>query len=208
MTRRTRWLLIIVLILVLLTVPGVLRVYSIAGPSDAPTLVIGDRVLVNRAAYDAVLPYLHLRLFSWGDPGRGEMVILRPPQRDDVTATKRVVGVPGDRIEMRGHRLWVNGEPLRYERLDPAEFAWIPGENSMGPVVERERGSGIDHTITRRSDGGAPASFGPVDLGEDEYFVLGDNRTDSRDSRDYGPVPRDRIQGKVLGLLAPGPERP
>src|SRR5688572_4468435 len=85
--------------------------------SMKPTLLVGDRILVNKLAYDLKVPFLGWRLAHWADPQRGDVVVFFSPL-DGTRMVKRVIALPGDRVELVDNRLWVNGEPARYESLE------------------------------------------------------------------------------------------
>jgi signal peptidase I len=200
---------IVLTIAMLLAVPGILRVYQIAGASEAPSLVLNDRILVNRAAYDCAVPYTYANLFSWRSPSRGDMVVMRMPGRESgVVGVKRIVALPGDTVELHDNVLSVNGSRCDYEMVDPSEFSWVPDENRLGSVVAVESGSAGGYYVTYTPGSSRNASFGPVTLGEGEYFVLGDNRDASLDSRGFGTIARHDIFGKVVRVLPFRSSRP
>jgi signal peptidase I len=166
--------------------------------SMRPTVLEGERVFVNRAAYDLKVPFTTLRLARWADPSRGDIVILYSPH-DGVRLLKRVVGVPGDRIELKGNRLVVNGAEAVYK-----------------DAAARDRDATVLHeTVDRRahlvavSSGPTPsATFGPVTVPSGQYLVMGDNRDHSFDSRFFGFVPRSEILGRATRIVASvDPER-
>ena len=200
-TRRRRWWIrvAIIVLALFLGAPAVVRAYRVHGPSDAPTYLWGDLVLVNMAAYDLGVPFTRLRLVSWADPERGDFILFPIPETGHV-GFKRVVGLPGDQIEMRENVLLVNRVPLEYEPQDPDDLGSIPAINWMGTVVALERGLGEDHVVTFTPGHTAEEAFGPVTVAEGHYFTLGDNRDHSRDSRHYGAVPREQILGR-LGVV-------
>ena len=108
-----------------------------------------------------------------------------------------MAAVPGDRIEMRENHLIVNGTPLRYESAPIPLGAEEAARNSLGEVVEREEGNGPAHLISFTPGAGVTGDFGPLVVPEGRYFFLGDNRWNSLDSREYGPVSRSRILGRL-----------
>ena len=160
--------------------PACLRAYKITGISEAPTMVLGDKILVNRVAY--VL----------SAPRRGEMVVLHFPDRP-FFGPKRIVGVPGDTVEMVDNRVIVNGRMLPMRELNRADFNWVAPANRIGSVVAEEAGRLISFT-----PGNPYGNHAPVHLGAGEYFMLGDNRDISADCRVWGPVHADRFMGKVI----------
>jgi signal peptidase I len=170
--------------------------YTLAGSSDAPTLLLGDRVWVNRTAYDVRLPYSDRVLWDRAGPTYGELVLMTSPD-DDHPIFKRVVALPGDRIAMHEHHLIINGRPLVYAAKDSAAFATVPADNRLGSVFETETLGTHAHLITY-TPGSETSSFPEVLVPADNYFLMGDNRDSSRDSRIWGPVARQRLRGRVF----------
>jgi signal peptidase I len=196
-----KWLRVgVVLLLLLLIAPAFVRAYRVHGPSDAPGFLWGDLILVHHTAYGLGIPFTRVHLFDWADPRPGDVVLCDIPGPEHV-GFKRVVGVPGDVVAMQDNRLTVNGTPLVYEVRDPGEFSEVAERNQLGQVVERERGLGPDHLITFSPGAGPLATFGPVQVPEDHFFLMGDNRDRSHDSRRFGSLHRDRIHGRVVRVL-------
>jgi signal peptidase I len=185
-----------VFLVILAVTPSYLRAFRVGGPSDAPTYLVNDLVLVNKAAYDLRLPYTGIVLLSHSDPERGDVVLYRVPEEGN-TVFKRVVGCPGDVIEMKDNHLIINDDPLRYEREDPEAYAGVAGSHGLGSIVEIEVGIGPRHTVSHAGDASPRGDLGPLVVPPGRYFVMGDNRDNSRDSRMYGPVRRDHIIGKL-----------
>lgn len=195
---RRRGFVLGITILVMAVIPSYIRAIVILGDSDAPAFVTGDRVLVNLAAYDIRLPYGASRLVRLGDPVPGDMVLFR--LLDGRLVVKRVIAGPGARIAMRGPHLTINGVALEYASVPPEEKAGI-SRGCLGAVVEIERGNGPDVYICFDQE---PPALGDLDervVPEGSFFVLGSNRAASMDSRHFGPLPRERILGKVIGRV-------
>ena len=152
--------------------------------------------MVNKAAYDLRLPYTNIVLSSHSEPQRGDVVLYRVPD-EGYTVFKRIVGCPGDVVEMIDNHLIINQDPLEYELLHAADYSEIAASHRLGSIVEMERGLGTDHTVSHSGHESSSASFGPVIVPQDQYFVMGDNRDNSRDSRTYGSVPRESIIGRL-----------
>jgi signal peptidase I len=186
-------------------VPAYLQAYELSGPSDIPTVLLGDKVIVNRAAYSVKLPYFNVRLFRSGSPQRGDFVLLRllNNPRFSFRFFKRIIGLPGETVELRENRVLVNGRALPVTDLNPADFAWVPTAHPIGSIVQNEDG----HWITFTPGKGKHRNHPPLRLAEGEYFVLGDNRDDSADSREFGPVTEDLLLGKVIATFASGERR-
>jgi signal peptidase I len=140
----------------------VLRPFRIPSVSMSPTILPGDYLLSNQL------------VFSDRNPGRGDVVIFKSPENEKADFIKRIVGLPGDSLEIKNGALWINGKP--------------EGE----PYLNREGNP------ARAGAAGFGEHFGPLKIPPDSYFVLGDNRNNSVDSRRFGPVPRHRIKGKPL----------
>ncbi len=165
-------------------------------PSMNPTIMEGDRIFVNKLAYDLRIPFTDWRLAEWAEPQRGDVVILFSPA-DDVRLVKRVVGVSGDRIELRNNRLLVNGEPASYQPLEPAVRDILGSERQSEHRFAREQIGTASHPIMLTPSRSTRATFRPIMVPDGHYFVMGDNRDNSRDSRYFGCVERERIVGRV-----------
>jgi signal peptidase I len=183
--------------------PAYVRAYTLSGASDAPTLLLGDWVWVNRAAYDLRIPYSDRVLWSRAGPALGDLVLVENPEQGNLVF-KRVVALPGDRVGMHQHHLTLNGRALAYAAADPAAFAAVPAENLLGSAFEVETLGAQAHLISY-TPGSATSSFPEVLVPADHYFLMGDNRDASRDSRAWGPVPRQRLQGGVFWQPRRGP---
>ncbi len=168
--------------------------------SMKPTIVEGDRIFINKLAYDLKLPYTTLRLAAWDDPERGDIVVFYSPL-DGTRLVKRVAGVPGDAVRMVNNRLYINGRPAAYEALSDA--AGRTGSGSGTPQrLYLENLAGRKHPIMTLPGRLSPRSFGPVTVPDGQYFMLGDNRDNSADSRYFGFVPRSAILGRASAVVA------
>jgi len=167
--------------------------------SMKPTILEGDRIFVNKLAYDLRVPYTLLRLASWGHPERGDIVVLYSPG-DETRLVKRVVGLPGDTVAMVGNRLIVNGRPVPY-KLDEAPKARID-ETFPGRFVVFEDLGEVIHPVMLTPGTPSASTFGPVMVPDDRYFVMGDNRDRSLDSRHFGFVERRAIVGHATAVAA------
>jgi signal peptidase I len=182
--------------------PAYLCAWELSGPSDIPSLLLGDKVIVNNAAYRVNLPYSDVRLFRTGSPKRGDMVLLHVLNDPSLKHNffKRVMGLPGETIELRENRVIVNGRALPVTDLNRADFAWVPKAHPIGSIVQNEDG----HWITFTPGQGEHRNHPPTRLPDGQHFVLGDNRDPSKDSRDFGPVSEDLLLGKVIATFATG----
>jgi len=162
--------------------------------SMKPTIEEGDRVVVNKLAYDLKFPFTTFELLKWGDPQRGDIVVLFSPA-DGTRLVKRVVGVPGDRIEMRENTLYVNGRGAEWREIG------LQDDSEQGSsVLVEENLAGLTHEVMFTPQIPAVRSFGPVTVPPGRYFVMGDNRDNSNDSRFIGLIDRRRIVGKATAV--------
>jgi signal peptidase I len=172
--------------------------FRIPTESMLPTLRPGDRLFVNKLVYGARLPFIGWRLPAWRSPQRGDVVVFRRQVReesDDVFATpwlvKRIVGLPGDTVRARDGKLWINGQ-----RVDQWRTGEIWLDESGRPLAgERETLDGREHALVD-DPGRVAAPFEGV-VPDGSYFLLGDNRDHSSDSRSFGPVGFEALVGPV-----------
>jgi signal peptidase I len=162
--------------------------------SMKPTIQEGDRVVVNKLAYDLKVPFTTIPIFKWGDPKRGDIVVLFSPV-DGTRLVKRVVAVPGDQVELRENQLFINGQlaeqhPIAVEELADYGKAYVMAENLLGH----------EHQMMVTPEIPAVRSWGPETVPAGKYFVLGDNRDNSNDSRFIGTIERRRIVGEAVAV--------
>lgn len=166
-----------------------------------PTLLEGDRLLVDKHQYGLRVPFTRIHLTAGTDPRRGDVVTFDSP-RDDTLLVKRLVAVPGDTIAMIGEQLIVNGQPSRYGPADPRPLRQLlASTRRLHPWAVRESGFGPDHDILLLPQRMATSRLGPVTVPPGMYFMLGDNRDNSADSRYIGFVPRRNILGRATRVL-------
>jgi signal peptidase I len=168
--------------------------------SMKPTILEGDRVFVNKLAYNLNFPFSSWSLAHWADPQRGDIVVLWSPY-DGKRLVKRVVAVPGDTLEVRRHRLVINGQPAAYEPLPPDYLSQAGITEPERELRAVETVAGRSHAVMANSGDVSRASFGPVRLPEGKYFLMGDHRDDSFDSRFFGFVDRWRIVGRATTVV-------
>ena len=173
--------------------------YDIPSGSMEPTILVGDRIFVNKLAYDLKVPFTTYHLFEWKRPKRGDVVVFLSPV-DNVRLIKRIAGVPGDVIAMRNNRLYVNGQSAVYHPLSENIRNQIETERHSHHQFFYEDMPGISHPVMITPSQPAIHTFGPDVVPEDYYFMLGDNRDNSGDSRYWGYVARKQIQGQALGV--------
>jgi signal peptidase I len=167
--------------------------------SMRPTLLEGDVVIVNRLAFDAKIPLTDVSLARLGEPRRGDVVTFSSP-KDGTRLIKRIVGLPGDEVAMRDGVLVVNGEAARYSAVSTADER-LGGGIAVQALRATEQIGGHGHTVQYLPPVDAARSFGPVKLAADQFFMLGDNRDNSEDSRFIGPVPRRLLIGRAHHVL-------
>jgi signal peptidase I len=170
--------------------------YDVPTGSMNPTIIEGDRVLVNKLAYDLKLPFTTRHLAQWNNPRRGDVVVFYSPA-DNVRLVKRVVGLPGDTLWMTDNRLVVNGIPVDYKPMSPDPFRAEFGDKINARQFFEEALPGRDHTVMFIPGAGSMKSFGRIIVPRGSYFMMGDNRDNSADSRYIGFVSRDRVVGRV-----------
>ncbi len=184
--------------------------FKIPSGSMIPTLLIGDFILVNKYAYGIRLPVINAKVVEVGSPQRGDVMVFRFPDDPSLDYIKRVVGLPGDRIEYRDKRLSVNGRLLPVRQLDD----YLARERMQYARRYLEKLDGVEHEILIEEDGqGAQMQSRSFPLSGNchyntsslactvppgHYFVMGDNRDNSSDSRVWGFVPDENIVGKAF----------
>ena len=169
--------------------------------SMKPTIIEGDRIFVNKAAYDLRVPFTLKRLAWWGEPEQGDIVVLFSPE-DRKRLVKRVVALPGDEIAVRGGRLHINQEPIPYGPIDPGEIEVLePGEQATYSFANEGIGGEAGHSIMLAPGRTQHDDYGPVLVPEGSFFVMGDNRKRSRDSRVFGFVERRLIVGRARRVV-------
>jgi signal peptidase I len=173
------------------------RAFTVAGPSMTPTFLNGDLIVSNHAAYDLRLPFLDTVLLKTGEPQHGDLVMYFDEPKN-VIATKRVVGVPGDAVRMVNNILYINGTNVM-QRIEPRKFfRGVPAVNDLGELVARETLGSSEHLITYTPEKSPVHSFEEVKVTAGKYFILGDHRDNSADSRYTGLISREQIKGRVF----------
>ena len=189
--------------------------FKIPSSSMVPTLLVGDFILVNKYAYGIRLPIVNQKVIQIGDPQRGDVMVFKYPKDMSQDYIKRVIGVPGDTISYENKRLTVNGKPVEYTPLDDYLDDQHPIYHKQ--LVEKLPGTvaGVPHRILN-SEGKRTLDLGAVEnfphreaceytydkftciVPEGNYFMMGDNRDNSADSRYWGFVPDKNIVGKAI----------
>ncbi len=193
------WRTFIVFIAVMLVFRSAIADWNqVPSGSMVPSIYIGDRIIVDKLAYDLRVPFTLLRIASWEDPRRGDVVTFPSPE-DDRLLVKRIVAIPGDVIALEDNVLSINGERAVYEPLDAGSIAQIPVHDAHRYQFLQESILGRDRTIMLHvSDyANAGSSFAPIEVPAGKYLMMGDNRDNSRDSRVIGLIGRERILGRA-----------
>lgn len=163
--------------------------FKIPSGSMVPTLEIGDHIFVSKFDYGLNIPFTKWELVKWSQPKRGDIVVFLFPKDESLHYVKRVIGVPGDTIEFRGRELFINGQKATLEKV---------GKDAEGEIFEEEL-DGKKHLLRYLP----PKEAGFIDMKQkevippDKFFVVGDNRDQSYDSRSWGLISRENIKGKA-----------
>jgi len=169
--------------------------FRIPSGSMMPTLLVGDFILVNKFTYGVRLPVAGTKILDLGEPERGDVVVFRYPKDPSLDYIKRVVGLPGDRVGYFNKTIYINGKPVAQE--DAGRYVGIgSGFESTGSSQRNEKLGEAEHQIL--VDTAQRAREGEFVVPQGEYFVMGDNRDRSNDSRFWGTVPEDHLVGKAF----------
>jgi len=192
---------LVILVLVMCSLRSSLADWNVV-PSGSmkPTILEGDRVLVNKLAYDLKVPFTTWHIAQWSNPQRGDIVVFYSP-KDGTRLVKRVIGLPGDTVELRNERLFLNGRPVDYATLEPNIPAQLSGSERARSLFASEHLPDHSHAVMAIKGVQAMRTFGPVQVPEGHYFMMGDNRDNSFDSRYFGTVDRSRILGRATDVV-------
>jgi signal peptidase I len=188
-----------VLLIVLLFRSFLFEPFKIPSGSMIPTLLVGDFIVVNKFAYGLRLPVFHTKFVPIGDPERGDVVVFRFPVDPKVNFIKRLVGLPGDTISYRDKQLYINGEALdvategRYTSVETKCATPRPDAVRLSETLGT-----VKHDILIHE--GSGSKDGQWTVPEGHYFVMGDNRDRSNDSRAWGFVPDENLMGRAVGI--------
>ncbi|HHH47022.1 MAG TPA: signal peptidase I [Thiotrichales bacterium] len=169
--------------------------FRIPSGSMMPTLLVGDFILVNKFTYGLRLPVLNTKIVELDEPKRGDVVVFRYPENPSIDYIKRVVGLPGDHVAYHDKVLRINGRLMPQEPVGTyvGTGASLPSTGAMELIEDLD---GVKHHILVHP--GAPGREGEWDVPAGHYFVMGDNRDNSRDSRYFGFVPEENLIGKAF----------
>ncbi|MCL5043287.1 MAG: signal peptidase I [Gammaproteobacteria bacterium] len=208
-----------VLAIVLVLRSFLVEPFQIPSGSMKPTLAVGDFILVNKFAYGVRLPVIDTKIIPVSDPQRGEVMVFRYPNDPRINYIKRVIGLPGDHVVYAGKQFWINGEPLEQELIERQVDDEIPPGHPLRTVAQvelREEFIGAQaHQIRLKQLSPAPAEQ-EWTVPDGHYFMVGDNRDNSNDSRYWsspdidqplwGMVPDNYIVGKAFAVWMHWPE--
>lgn len=188
-----------VFLVVLVLRSFVFEPFKIPSGSMMPTLLVGDFILVNKFSYGIRLPVLNKKVIDIGDPERGDVVVFRYPEDPTIPYIKRVVGLPGDQIvyDVLDKVLYVNGEKIEQEFVS-SYLATGSGSYMTGADHHIENLGEVKHDILVIPERFSGGEYQQMTLSEGQYFVLGDNRDNSKDSRYWGAVPEENLIGKAF----------
>lgn len=181
-----------VLLLVFVLRSFLIEPFQIPSESMLPNLEVGDFIAVNKFAYGVRLPLINTKVIEIGDPQRGDVMVFFPPHIDKYYI-KRVIGLPGDKIRYANNELYINGEQV------PQEFV-AARPSDAGYILAREQLEDTSYVIRKSSYSGPRRLDGSWVVPEGHYFMMGDNRDNSADSRVWGPVPDKNIVGKAFAI--------
>lgn len=169
--------------------------FRIPSASMLPTLLVGDFIFVNKFTYGLRLPVINTEILDLGTPERGDVVVFRLPSDPSTNYIKRLVGLPGDSITYQNNQIFVNGQPVEVTLTGP-----YPGSDQPGSVLAREQLGDHPHDVLFMP--GRSSREVSVVVPEGHYFMMGDNRDNSRDSRfeGVGMIPDDNVVGKAVRI--------
>ncbi len=166
-----------------------------------PTILEGDVVWVDKLAYSLRVPLTQHHLVRWAEPQRGDIVVLISPV-DGIRLVKRVIGVPGDQLSLRHNRLFLNGEAVGYAPATSDYGPTVAAELRPHAAFAEEQLPDHPHAVMGLALRNAShRNFDPVTVPPDQFFIMGDSRDNSLDSRAWGFAPRDAILGQAKGIL-------
>lgn len=183
-----------VLLVVLVLRSFLVEPFQIPSGSMVPTLKIGDFILVNKFTYGIRLPVTRTKVLDINDPKRGEVMVFFPPHKPDTYYIKRIVGMPGDEISYINNELYINGAKMQQKIVK----ALPPGRPDRVWAIENL--AGVEHQVLKDVVPSRLSVRGSWVVPEGHYFMMGDNRDNSSDSRAWGPVPESAIVGKAFAV--------
>jgi len=182
----------------------VVEAFKIPSGSMIPTLEIGDQIFVNKFIYGVRIPFTMIKIGQFKIPDRGDVIVFIYPRNHDKDYIKRVIGLPGDTIEVRDSELYINGQLVlrrkydgvcEFEDHDPVRDIWLREHCER---YDEQLDHQFHAMILASNDAHRSPNFGPVTVTPGHLFVMGDNRDNSSDSRIWGEVPFENIKGKAM----------
>lgn len=186
-----------VLLLVLVLRSFLIEPFQIPTGSMIPTLEVGDFILVNKYAYGVRLPVIGTKIMSVADPQRGEVMVFFPPHEAKYYI-KRVIGLPGDTVRYEDKRLYINGEIVSEEYQRDISIETNIG--SLDGTLHRETINGVEHATQHINGAARQRSRTTWVIPNGNYFMMGDNRDNSSDSREWGTASEKKIVGKAIAV--------
>ncbi len=177
----------------------VVEAFQIPSGSMIPTLEVGDHIFVSKFAYAIGVPFTNTKLAELGKPARGDIIVFKYPPEQDIDYIKRVVGLPGETVELRRNEVFIDGKPIPRELASTAcRDDESDGEDPGHPCEAWLEHLGTESHVTHQDPRLPPSSYGPITVPAGHYFAMGDNRDNSKDSRVWGFVPFELIKGRAL----------
>ncbi len=180
----------------------VVEAFQIPSGSMIPTLDVGDHIFVSKFSYGLSIPFTDAKILQYAEPKRGDVIVFKFPQDHSTDYIKRVIGLPGDVVEMRQEELYINGKPVPRERVphvcddgEPARSGGLADDRDC-QLWQEDLGRVKHDTIQEPGRGGR--DFGRLVVPPHQLFVMGDNRDNSSDSRVWGFVDFDLVKGRAL----------
>ena len=186
-----------VLVIVLILRSFLMEPFQIPTGSMIPTLEVGDFILVNKYAYGVRLPIIGTKIIEVDDPDRGEIMVFIPPHENKYYI-KRVIGLPGDTVRYEDKNLYINGELIDQEYVRPITVDTSIGD--LAGTLFTETINGVEHAIQHIGAAGRRRARTTWVIPNGHYFMMGDNRDNSSDSREWGAVPEHDIVGKAVAI--------
>ena len=187
-----------VLAVVLILRSFIAEPFRIPSNSMMPTLLTGDFILVNKFTYGLRLPITNHKVLAMGEPERGDVVVFRPPHHPEQDWIKRIIGLPGDKVSYRDGRLTVNGEPIIYAPIGTYQGHGNGTEMTGAQELREQIGKHVHRILLRTESPLLDQGEGDWVVPTGEYFVMGDNRDNSEDSRYWGFLPEQNLRGRAF----------
>jgi len=180
------------------------QAFNIPSGSMKPTLLVGDFILVNKLVYgswDIGIPFTGITFYHHNNriakPDRGDIIVFKYPENPKIDFIKRIIALPGDIVEVKNDIVYINGKSLKREYIEDFKEYGTKIAKMYRETTIRSDGKPYSYTVMEIDDGEGK-DFGPVTVPDGHYFVMGDNRDNSRDSRFWGFVPEDYIIGQAF----------